>query len=278
MKKVSKKNTVTASLSSSFDKFPSKIQPMSSSLKECISNSNLVQSNALDTAAGILDSIIAKNPEFDINKSTNETKQLLNTFQENMECYPQHISYDGSNVLTVAAALETPVKLSALSVEDQLVINNQLNQHKLQSVINRSQFKVSLDATKDFELFFEYGLQKIKVRLFNGIVHPTLNDLSSLNLPVDIDVDRFQHLAGIKSNIPSKVILNKENKPIQNILDAKPQVRTGKNAFEIRLSVLELAVDVVKYSRNDSDQTGDVISKILQASKDLYKFVENKNY
>ena len=277
MKKSSKKNTVTASLSSSFDKFPSKIQSTSSSLTECISNSNQVQANAIDTATDILNSIISKNPEFDIDKSTNETKQLLNTFQENMDCYPQHISYNGSNVLTVAAALQTPVKLSALSIEDQLVINGQLNLHKLQSCINRTQFTVSLDSTKDFELFFEYGKEKIKVRLFNGIIHSKPADVSTENLPVNIDVNRFQHLAGIKSNASTKVELEDPiTSTIHHIPDVKSQPKAGKNAFEIRADVLKMSIDWLTRTPNSpmvSNEDG-----VIKLAKKFYAFVENKNY
>lgn len=49
----------------------------------------------------------------------------------------------------------------------------------------------------------------------------------------------------------------------------------GKNAYEIRESILEKAINIIKVS-GFTDNTDRTVDKVLQVASKLYEFVENK--
>jgi hypothetical protein len=139
--------------------------------------------------------------------------------------------------------------------------------------------------------------ETLKIRLFNTVIHPepinTIGVPLSINgellveaNPVDVKVkngtlelngakDRFKFLAGItdkeqfkcESNSQYNVELPENNSPI---------VIKNKNAYEVRLSLVEIATDIVKSTNYGQLQSGEMVGNVLLAARDLYAFVENK--
>lgn len=65
---------------------------------------------------------------------------------------------------------------------------------------------------------------------------------------------------------------------LKNIPTVIPSVKTvNSNAYEIRESIIEKSIDIVKYSTIDSKcDTDTMVNKILDVASKLYEFVENK--
>ena len=163
--------------------------------------------------------------------------------------------------------------------------------------------KQKLDDTKDFELYFydiNTKLNNIKIRLFNTVIHPEpINTINTIGVPlsingellveaspVDVKVrngtlemnwakDRFKYLAGITDKEQFKCESNSQYKvelPITN----EPVIIKNKNAYEVRLSLVDTATEIVKITSAGQILTGEFVFKVLQTAKDLYAFVENK--
>jgi len=139
--------------------------------------------------------------------------------------------------------------------------------------------------------------EPVKIRLFNAVIHPepinTIGVPVSINgellveaEPIDVKVkdgtlelngakDRFKYLAGItnkeefksEKSSPHNVKLSNSNEPV---------IIKNKNAYEIRLSLVDTATEIVKLTKCGQVKTEEFVSEVLQAAKALYEFVENK--
>ena len=130
----------------------------------------------------------------------------------------------------------------------------------------------------------------VTIRLFNAVIHPKI-PVSTYGIPIKIDgelftsdsppaitiennnlnintgsKDRFQHLAGISTDKPKKTTED-IGSDVKRIIEPNIGKNSNRNAYEIRLSTLELAASSV----GDRDP-----DKILDTAKKFYKFVENK--
>jgi len=136
----------------------------------------------------------------------------------------------------------------------------------------------------------------ITIRLFNTVIHPK-NPVSTFGVPISIDGElvtnqeedsgvkiedgtikmdtagRFKYLAGISKNKPTPKYVSSGSEPKKD--GDQTIIKSSKNAYEIRLSVIECATDIIKLS-NRAYNPEEAITYILKASKDLYKFIENK--
>jgi len=235
-----------------------------------------------------------------VNTSTDD---VYKKFHENMKTYPAYISVPCATTLNIAFATAQLVRLKNLPDGDVKIINQQLDKLNNPDII-RDSFSVGMDNTKDFELSFvtksdttKSTSETVKIRLFNTVIHP--EPINTIGVPIAIDgellveaspvnvkvkngtleingaKDRFKYLAGItdKEQFVSEVSTRKKE-----VLSEKNEhiVAKSKNAFEIRLSLVETAADIVKFTNIKGIHTDKAIDKILQAARSLYSFVENK--
>ena len=95
--------------------------------------------------------------------------------------------------------------------------------------------------------------------------------------------DEFKH----RVNFPTKNISSEVAKCVAPDIEtfqstfvapvAPPVEKTiNKNAYEIRESILEKSIDVIKFSKIDGDLEF-IVDKILKVASKFYEFVENKN-
>ena len=341
----SKKHTVTLSSTSSFDKLPNSNIELSKTLnepvagsysdtttsyggiseqeaKECLKGLQNFKDTAIKNAKEALDAAFTIssasyhqwNPddfqESDILLPINTSEDIpvsetIFKFKECIKTYPRYVSDDTSTVLNVAVAVNNEVLLDKLPENDKQIINEQLDALKIKNII-RNNFKVNLDADKDFELIFEVededkNITTVRIRLFNSIIHPE-NPVSDFRVPVNIDGElvtnqsedtgikikdgvitikdnlkgKFQYLAGISKKIPVySNISPKEHKTNIESID-QPVVIKNKNAYEIRLAVLENSIKWMSLEDGNSSYHKPSTEELLALAKKFYSFVENK--
>lgn len=208
-------------------------------------------------------------------KRFEETKRLIETFKEKVANYPKHMSYEGSMVLCVLLSMKT---VAAVSMQNIPSVDQALIKSLVPAGTEVGSFDVKFDQNKDFVLIFNpQDNADLTVTLFNTVAHPRSEDLSTINeVRVETDEDRVAVGGGrIKVNKRTIRRLFGEGKSQdeQSSEKEEPQKRqqtAGKNAYEIRADVLQMAVDWGKHTNSTSHK--DVIS----LAKEFYSFVENR--
>jgi len=241
----------------------------------------------------ILDDANKNNPDYPAQKSKNfvETKKLLDTCREKMSNYPKYLSYEGSAVLCVMLSLKpdaATAHISNLPLVDQQTIRALVPEKVNKNLDN---FTVKFDENKDFQLQFSYrtgpevgDIDIIKLNMFNTVAHPRTSDIAQdgVNVvPVEDDGDVVK--VGGKIFVDKRTIRTilghpaKESSPKQNV-DEEPfqkrQAVAGRNAYEIRADVLQMAIDWTRGEHVSSKYTRP--EDVLQLAKQFYTFVENK--
>jgi len=225
--------------------------------------------------------------EYVPSKNVQEAKKLLTTFRKKMTEYPKHLSYEGSMVLCVLLAMKpiACVNINNIPTVDQTLIRELL---VLKSGIEPSEFigtfDVKFDNNKDFILIFNPPANKdIILHLFNTVAHPRPIDLKESNdVPVEND--------GEKIAVGGRIHLNKKN--IQKLVGIEPREeklndtderqytpptkQIGRNAYEIRADVLQMAIDWAKTEDGHGQYTKPSDDDVIALAKKFYSFVENR--
>jgi len=227
-------------------------------------------------------------------KSLEETKKLIENFRDKVAKYPKHISYEGSMVLCVLLSMKEEAfpHISNLPLVDQQLVRSLLSKQFNDQL---DYFSVVFDENKDFILSFtrtipgvkeiEKSTETVTLNMFNSVAHPRPEDLRDSGagvVPVEKDGDRI--------SVGGKILMNK--KGIKRLIGVEPLKRNtvkqeeneeftpkrqpvaGRNAYEIRADVLQIAVEWAS-RKNVADQFTDP-DDIVDLAKKFYQFVENK--
>ena len=192
--------------------------------------------------------------------------------------FPKHLSYEGSVVLCVMLSMNEVAHplLSNLPVADQTLIRSLIPKG---ISVNFSTFEVRFDEHKDFILTFStspFDKEDVVLTMLNSVAHPRPEDLNGVGVvPVEKDGDKIE--------VGGKIVLNR--KGIERLIgvDNKPksdseeetiprrQPVAGRNAFEIRSDVMQMALDYATHSKSQFTP-----EEIVNVAKKFYAFVENK--
>jgi hypothetical protein len=219
-------------------------------------------------------------------KTVAETKNLIKNFKEKTANYPMHISYDGSMVLCVLLSLNQNrgINLNGLPEEDRELVLKLLPKNAEEQLGKcNSQLNVEFDKDKDFVLSYIITDSRkesdVIINIFNEVIHPTMKSITS-TVPVEKDGENISVGDG-------KIVLNK--KFIQKMIGVTPPIKesqveeempyrrqpvAGRNAYEIRADVLQMAIDwsmgervSLRYGNPDD---------VIGLAKKFYSFVENR--
>lgn len=206
-----------------------------------------------------------------------EQIKILENFKTKLSVFPKHLSYEGSVVLCVMLSMEDVAypNISNLPAVDQTLIRSllptEINNHI-------DSFIVEFDEQKDFILQFKSFGKEFELAMFNSVAHPRPEDLRGAGVvPVENDGDRIA--------VGGKIVLDK--KGIKKLIGVEPlrknsddhqsedvprrQAVAGRNAFEIRADVLDMALTYTIHNKNTYTPT-----EIVDIAKKFYSFVENK--
>lgn len=216
-------------------------------------------------------------------KRLEETKELIKNFKEKVAKYPKHLSYEGSMVLCVMLSMKEPShpSLNNLPLVDQQLIRALVPSKFLGDL---DYFSVTFDDNKDFNMKFSCRSESepYLMTMFNSVAHPRPEDLKDIGagvVPVEKDGDKIA--------VGGKILLNK--KGIKRLIGVEPLKRNtiprkedddevgpkripvaGRNAYEIRADVLQMAIDWAAKQENQTEED------VLDLAKKFYQFVENK--
>lgn len=210
-------------------------------------------------------------------KSFEETKKLIENFREKTAKYPKYISYEGSAVLCVLLSLSPKATtcITGLPSSDQKIISSLLPEKYL---ANCSNFEVKFDDQKDFILIFTADDETIyELSIFNSVIHPhpTRENVSGWQVQVEnkgekisvgglvLDKKGIQKMIGVEPT-------QKNNN--NNDLPAKRQSVVGRNAFELRTDIMQMAMDYSTTNKNPMTP-----EEIVDVAKVFYGFVENRH-
>jgi hypothetical protein len=208
--------------------------------------------------------------------------EIHKNFVSKMANFPKHLSYEGSVVLCVLLSMSEVAypNMSNLPMLDQTLIKTLVNPVFLRS----GEFKVKFDNDKDFLLIFSStGQGEFEMTMFNSVAHPRPEDLRDAGtgvVPIEKDGDKIA--------VGGKIHLNKKGikrligvEPLNRnaTVAADPQVEdlprrqpvAGRNAFEIRSDVMQMALDYSVSSKSDLTP-----EEIVDVAKKFYQFVENR--
>jgi len=213
-------------------------------------------------------------------KSVKEAKKLIENFREKVAKYPKYISHEGSTVLCVLISVNTSnnINLKGLPLEDRNIILSLLPddaEKKLKSF--DAHISVVFDAEHDFVLTYKVdGEEQVTINLFNTVIHPNMANVE-VDVPVVKDKDKISVGGG------GNIILDKTR--ISKLIGMEPhknntneeyiprrQLAGGKNAFEIRNDIMDMALEYSLSNKNPMTP-----EEIVGVAKIFYGFVENRN-
>ena len=212
-------------------------------------------------------------------KSIAESKKLIEAFKEKLGAYPKYLSYEGSVVLCVMVSINETngISLSGLPQVDRDLIISQLPPDTLSKLAkSEATISVEFNESKDFILTYQLsGKAPVELNFFNAVIHP--QKLPDTNVPVEKDGDsvkvgsalvldrkRIERLVG---NVPPERAHEEEDDDFP-----RRQPVSGRNAYEIRTDVLQMAFDWA--ARRNKYTTPD---DIIGVAKKFYTFVEDRN-
>lgn len=225
-------------------------------------------------------------PHIPRNKNLEETKEMLKTFRKKVANYPKHLSYEGSMVLCVLLALNSTAnaKIFNLPQIDQSLIKGLLPPKFTTYMDN---FLVKFDDRKDFELLFENGLgEHYTMVMFNSVAHPRPEDLRDSSgggiVPIERDGEKIAvggkfHLN--KRTIQKAIGTDAQESKYQEAEEkaySPQQKQAGRNAYEIRADVLQMAIDWARTEWAGSTQRKPSDDDVISLAKKFYSFVENR--
>jgi hypothetical protein len=211
-------------------------------------------------------------------KSIEESRKLLDTFNDKLKNYPKYLTYEGAVVLCVMVSVNEgeSINLNGMPLEDKALILSLLPPTATAHLLRfDAKLTVEFDEAKDFVLTYKHKDEApVVLRFFNAVIHP--QKLPDTNVPVQQD--------GGKVMVGGAVVM--DQKRIQKLIGVVPQEKkreeedeyprrqpvTGRNAYEIRSDILTLAVEFLNRDGGGKHTTDDVI----QVAKKFYSFVENR--
>lgn len=227
-----------------------------------------------------------------IDPKVDEAKKLIQNFKDKMSNYPKYMSYEGSMVLCVMLSLNPSIiiPLENLPENDQNSIVQSLNAGGY--ILKKdSQIRVTFDPDKDFVIAPLKIIEKMLV-MFNSVVHPNAGTPREI---AEIPIENV----GENISVGGKIIVNKKtlqrlggippqssgeppqaSNPSEHAAQSRQPV-SGRNAFEIRTDILQMAISWAEY-RNGSPNGLPLGIKysdpddIIKLARQFYSFVENK--
>lgn len=214
-------------------------------------------------------------------KAFEETKKIIDTFREKTASYPKYISYEGSMVLCVMLSMKdvaTP-HITNLPMVDQTTLRGLLPDKVAKKL---DSFEVRFDENKDFIIKAPNADDtNVCISMLNAVAHPRPEDLKDSgagDVPVENDGDRIAVGGKIimdKRNIQrlGGIIVTGDHKPEADVeLAPKRQPVSGRNAFEIRTDIMQMALDwSVANNKNGMSP-----AEVVNVAKVFYSFVENR--
>lgn len=214
-------------------------------------------------------------------KAIEESRKLIESFAQNLKNYPKHLSYEGSVVLCVMVSInETEsISINGLPSVDRELILSQLPDGAIKKLQEfHAHLKVEFDEARDFILTYTPDNEDrgVTLRFFNTVIHPQQIDKA---VAVERDGEKIS-LGGKfqfdKKSIQRKIGLTDKHETDDDTDDSLPPRRqpiAGRNAYEIRADVLQMAIDWA--SRNN--QAVKTPDDVLTLAKKFYSFVEDRN-
>jgi hypothetical protein len=205
-----------------------------------------------------------------------ETKKLVDNFREKTANYPRHFSHEGSTVICVLLSMTSVATISFdnLPSIDQELINELLRPFNAFKVLS-TPFKITFDEHKDFSATFQGkgGHPDIKLGFINSVIHPLQEyskDFCQGTVPIEKDGDKIAvgKIVLDKKNIQRLTGINPSEKD-ESEVPVKRQPVAGRNAFELRTDIMQMALDYGIHNRITSDE-------IVSVAKKFYQFVENR--
>lgn len=233
----------------------------------------------LEEDAGVLS--VDPSRESEPRKNLEETKKMIQNFHEKVAKYPKHLSYEGSMVLCVLLSMKSTAypSLNNLPMVDQTLIRALVPKKFISDL---DSFAVTFDQNKDFDLKFtaRSDNEKYLLTMFNSVAHPRPEDLKDLSTGV-VPVEKN----GDKIAVGGKILLDR--KGIKRLIGVEPLKRdakaveqddepvrrqpvAGRNAYEIRADVLQMAID---WSIKDPNSSPD---DVVDLAKKFYSFIEKR--
>jgi hypothetical protein len=214
-------------------------------------------------------------------KSIAESKKLLTNFKESLEKYPKYLTYEGSVVLCVAVSVNEgkAINLGGLPQSDRDTITASLPPEAPNKLAKGEAWvDVEFDELKDFVISYRGGSAPFKANFFNTVIHP--QQLPDTHVPIEkeggkvmvgsnlvLDQRRIAKLVGLAPHDKNKGKEDDEEIP------QRRQPIAGRNAYEIRADVLQMAIDWVRekdeYNQKDEND-------VLSLAKKFYSFVEDR--
>src|ERR1035441_470788 len=213
-------------------------------------------------------------------KNIEESRKLLDTFKEKLGSYPKVLTYEGAVVLCVMLSVNEgeSINLNGMPMEDKALILSLLPPTSTAHLLRcDATLKVEFDEAKDFVLTYTHKDEaSVILKFFNTVIHP--QKLPDTNVPVEQD--------GGKVMVGGTVIL--DQKRIQKLIGVVPQEKShrddddepprrptvaGRNAYEIRADVLQMAIDWSVKSNEFGTKTED---NVINLAKKFYEFVEDR--
>ena len=209
-----------------------------------------------------------------------EIKKSLLKFKECVSEFPKYLSHSGSAYICVLLSLKdtTKIILDPLPEEDRQTITDLLSE---KFSTNIKSIEVRFDVDKDF-IFkaTDHSDKSFEFTMFNSIAHPNPADSNKLTRPVKVETKGNKIYIGGKISIDKvgikKSIENGGGKkthadPIkERALGNKRGHVSGRNAYEIRADILQMAIDWYSRRENISDDN------LMELAEKFYRFVENK--
>ena len=212
-------------------------------------------------------------------KSIEESRKLLDSFNDKLKNYPKVLTYEGAVVLCVMVSVNEgeSINLNGMPLEDKALILSLLPPTATAHLLRfDAKLTVEFDDVKDFILTYKHKDEApVVLKFFNTVIHP--QKLPDTNVPIAqdggkvmvgsalvLDQKRIQKLVG---NTPEKSHRDEEEE------FPRRQPVAGRNAYEIRADVLQMAIDWIgKTDEYHQKKDDDVVS----LAKKFYEFVEDR--
>ena len=211
-------------------------------------------------------------------KSIEESRKLLDTFNDKLKNYPKVLTYEGAVVLCVMVSVNEgeSINLNGMPLEDKALILSLLPPTSTAHLLRfDAKLTVQFDEAKDFILTYKNKDEApVVLRFFNTVIHP--QKLPDTNVPIEkdgskvmvgsslvLDRKRIQKLVG---NTPPEKIHEEEEFP-------RRQPVANRNAYEIRADVLQMAIDWISKTDEYRQKKDD---DVVALAKKFYEFVEDR--
>lgn len=218
-----------------------------------------------------------------ISKSVEESKKIIQSFQDKISNYPKRLSYEGSTILCVLLSLKKENSkvygtIHNLPEEDR----NLFQEHFPQSPVPL-EFYVEFDNNKDFDISFNPSSdEKARtIKFINSVANP-VNSIGG-QIPVEREDDQIKIGGRLKvdANLIKKMVnpnatFYTSDEKKEKDYTPQPRQQTNKNAYEIRTEVLKMAVDFSMALNSKGHLNTHTDDDVLKIAKKFYGFVENK--